>query len=113
MNRRRFCTLAISSASLALRGASVEPDWPQWQGPDRTGLSKETGLLKSWPKDGPSVHWKIDTLGAGYSAPAVVGDTLYLLGSDDRTEYLFALDAATGKKRYQTPLGDLYDNPWG
>jgi outer membrane protein assembly factor BamB len=88
-------------------------DWPQFRGPDRTGLSKETGLLKSWPKDGPPVLWKIDALGAGYSAPAVVGDTLHLLGSDDKTEYLFALDAATGKKRYQTPLGDFYDNPWG
>src|SRR6202035_3111080 len=28
-------------------------DWPQWQGPDRTAVSRETGLLKQWPQEGP------------------------------------------------------------
>ncbi|MGL4553793.1 MAG: PQQ-binding-like beta-propeller repeat protein [Gemmataceae bacterium] len=88
-------------------------DWPQFRGPDRTGLSAETGLMKVYPKDGPPVAWKIDALGAGYSAPAVVGETLYLLGSDGKAEYLFALDARTGKALYRTPVGDFYDNPWG
>jgi hypothetical protein len=42
--------------SLFLCGASaIATDWPQWQGPDRNAVSKETGLLKEWPKDGPSL----------------------------------------------------------
>ena len=34
-------------------------DWPQWQGPDRNAISKERGLLKEWPKDGPPLAWKM------------------------------------------------------
>ena len=46
-------------------------DWPQWQGPDRTASSKETGLLKEWPKEGPPLAWKSKGLGGGDSAPSV------------------------------------------
>ena len=46
-------------------------DWPQWRGPDRTGVSHETGLLKSWPAEGPKMAWKATGLGEGYSAPSV------------------------------------------
>lgn len=38
-------------------------DWPQWQGPDRTRISKETGLLKEWPSGGPRVIWTANNLG--------------------------------------------------
>ena len=54
-------------------------DWPQWRGPQRTGISEETGLLKEWPKDGPKLVWQIKDVGDGYSTPSVVGDRLYLL----------------------------------
>src|SRR4030088_1159089 len=43
-------------------------DWPQWQGPDRTGLSKEVGLLKEWPASGPALTWRASNLGAGYGS---------------------------------------------
>jgi outer membrane protein assembly factor BamB len=103
----RFC-FALLVLPLVLAA-----DWPQFRGPGRTGISAEKDLKVAFGKDGPPVAWKIDTLGMGYSAPAVVGDTLYVLGSDDKTEYLIALETATGKKRFETPLGDLYTNPWG
>lgn len=38
-------------------------DWPQWQGRDRTRISKETGLLKEWPSGGPRVIWMASNLG--------------------------------------------------
>src|SRR6266849_8517949 len=80
------CLLAMSLPALA-------DDWPQWQGPDRNNVSKETGLLKSWPGGGPKLLWSIDNLGAGYAGPAVVSDRLYVLGMRGTTEYVFALDA--------------------
>jgi hypothetical protein len=43
-------------------------DWPQWQGPDRNAISKETGLLKEGPKEGPTLAWKIAGLGGGDGA---------------------------------------------
>src|SRR5262245_23362751 len=67
-------------------------DWPQWRGPNRTDISKETGLLTSWPEKGPPLVWTSNEIGAGYSSPAVVGDRLYILGSRGTVENAFAID---------------------
>ena len=37
------------ASEAAQPGGPAAFDWPQWRGPDRTGLSKETGLLPQWP----------------------------------------------------------------
>src|SRR4051812_36096524 len=57
------------AASLAAAGPERSGDWPQWQGPDRNGVSRETGLLKSWPSGGPKLVWKATGLGGGFTAP--------------------------------------------
>ena len=58
---------AQPSADLSRQSAGgATADWPQWQGPDRNGLSKETGLLQQWPPAGPPAVWSISGLGAGY-----------------------------------------------
>src|SRR5689334_20451183 len=54
-------------------GRSHAADWPQWRGPNRDGISKETGLVKEWPKEGPKLLWQATDLGDGYSTPAIVG----------------------------------------
>src|SRR5258708_7947873 len=83
-----FLFFAVSPA-LAL-------DWPQWRGPNRDGVSKETGLLKEWPNGGPKLAWTFNKAGLGFSGPAVVGDRLYTMGSRqkgaDWLTYLIALD---------------------
>jgi outer membrane protein assembly factor BamB len=82
--------LAVMAGLLALTARA--DDWPQFRGPNRDGISKETGLLKKWPKDGPKLVWTYKDAGAGYSSPSVVGDRLYLTGARGDDEYLFALD---------------------
>jgi outer membrane protein assembly factor BamB len=87
---------------------SVAADWPQWRGPHRDGISKETGLLKEWPKDGPKLLWQVKDIDFGYSTPSVVGDRLYLLsnkGLDD--EFVQALAAKDGKQIWSTRLGKV------
>ena len=59
-------------------------DWPQWRGPQRNGISAETGLLAEWPKEGPRLVWQVKDIGSGYSTPSVVGDRLYLLSNQGR-----------------------------
>ena len=57
-----------------LTAASFVPkphDWPQWRGPNRDAVSRETGLLRQWPAGGPPLAWKRSDLGGGYSAVAV------------------------------------------
>jgi outer membrane protein assembly factor BamB len=100
---------ALLAAPLALAA-----DWPQFRGPDRTGISKETGLLKSWPKNGPALLWTYKDAGVGFSGPAVVGEMLYIMGGFEDTEYVLALDLKTQKELWRTKVGKLFSfQSWG
>jgi len=88
-------------------------DWPRWRGADFDDISKETGLLKTWPADGPRKLWSTDKAGLGYSGFSIVGGTLYTLGLKDDTELLLAFDAATGAPKWSTPVGPMLVNKWG
>ncbi len=88
-------------------------DWPQWLGPQRDGLSQETGLLKLWPEGGPKRVWLFKDCGVGYGGPAVVGDCLYIMGSREGTSHLLCLSVATGDELWAKPLGPELDNGWG
>ncbi|HUS91717.1 MAG TPA: PQQ-binding-like beta-propeller repeat protein [Phycisphaerae bacterium] len=94
------------ATALLLAGAATAPaeDWPQWRGPERTGISKETGLLKSWPADGPKLLWAIDTPGKGFAAPSIVGETIYLTGTDGDRGVLYAL-GLDGKIKWEQVYG--------
>ncbi|MGE3806902.1 MAG: PQQ-binding-like beta-propeller repeat protein, partial [Gemmataceae bacterium] len=112
MNTRRLLALAFSVLFLSPLAAD---DWPQFNGPERNGISKEKGLLATWPKGGPKLVWTYKEAGVGYSAPAVVGDRLYILGGRDKTEYLIALDVKAGKELWSAKIGDLFTwkgNSW-
>ena len=72
--------VGVVLVSMCLSGvAAVADDWPQWRGPSRDGHSKETGLLKEWPKDGPRLVWQVKDLGGGYSTPSVAGGRVYVM----------------------------------
>jgi outer membrane protein assembly factor BamB len=84
-------------------------DWPQWQGPERNAISKETGLRTSFPAEFSPV-WTFDGCGVGYSAPAIVGGRVYLLGATRRDdavyeEFAVALDA-DGKQLWRTTVAE-------
>src|SRR5262245_12130728 len=107
--RIRLLPLAFLLAALPLTAA----DWPQFRGPDRTGISKESGLLKEWPKDGPKLLWTHEDTGIGYAGPSIVGDRLYIMGSDGDKEYLYAINVKDGKRAWKAEVGDHFSNPWG
>jgi outer membrane protein assembly factor BamB len=88
-------------------------DWPQWRGPNRDGISKETGLLKQWPADGPPVVWKASGAGTGYSSLAISGGRICTMGVRGEREYVIAFDAGTGKEIWATATGDRYKDNRG
>jgi outer membrane protein assembly factor BamB len=82
-----------------------DADWPQWHGPDRTNLAKETGLLKSWPASGPPVVWSISDIGEGYGSIAIKGDRIFVQGVKERQSALFCLKRSDGKPMWTATLG--------
>lgn len=104
--------LTLSVAVLAAQALNAG-DWPQWRGPDRTDVSKETGLLKQWPANGPKQVWLNKDGGLGYAGFSVVSGKLFTMGSRGDNEFLIALDANTGKQLWSTEMGLLLKNGWG
>lgn len=83
-------------------------DWAQWRGPNRDGISKETGLLKQWPEGGPKLLWQVKGLGGGYSTPAVKGDRLFLINNEGlENEFVRCLAAVDGKQLWNTRIGKV------
>lgn len=103
----------IIMGAVSLRGQSTQTDWPQWRGPDRTGLSKETGLLAQWPRSGPRVAWSAAMLGAGYGSIAVQGERVYVQGMRNRQSVVSSLNRADGKLVWVRILGAAGDNDRG
>ena len=91
--------------------ASTAPDWPQWRGPRRDGVSGETGLLSIWPSDGPQRLWKAEGIAKGYSSPIVVGETIYITG-DAGDDLLITALALDGKRRWQVKNGRAWNGPY-
>lgn len=89
-------------AQSAKKDPSIVPDWGQFRGPKRDGVSTETGLLKEWPKGGPPLLWKATGIGEGMCAVSVVGTKVFTAGDGQ----MLALDAATGKVLWKTATGD-------
>ena len=96
---------------LILAHAARADDWPQYGGPERTGVSKETGLLREWPENGPPLLWHVSDLGGGLSPVSVVGSRLYTLAYRGDAEFVVALDRGTGKELWATSLGLARENP--
>jgi outer membrane protein assembly factor BamB len=87
-------------------------DWPQFLGPQRNGVSAETGLLDKWPEGGPKQIWRTKG-GVGMSGLAISGGKLVTLVQKEGQQWLIALDAATGKPGWQTPIAPEYKNQQG
>ena len=64
----------------------------QWRGPDRNGVFPESGLLESWPENGPGLLWVNDNLGRGLSSVSETDKEIFVAGLEDSAEYLSALD---------------------
>lgn len=83
----------IVAASLILFTLSLSAqDAIQWRGTDRSGIYNETGLLKSWPAEGPTMLWHYDQLGEGYSSVAIANGKIYITGAIDGQGTLFVFD---------------------
>lgn len=102
--------VGLIAISIAVAGSptAAAADWPQWRGPNRDGISPETGLLKEWPEQGPKLLWQVKDLGDGYGAPSVVDGKLYVVVNEGlEKESVKSLDGTDGKELWSTPIGKV------
>lgn len=89
-------------------------DWPSFRGPDRSGVSRDTGLLQAWPmKEGPKLLWEAKGAGRGYASLAIANGRIYTLGdglsiADDADEYLTCFDEASGEFVWKAKTGPAW-----
>ncbi len=76
----------------------------QWRGPNRDGHFNETGLLKTWPENGPTQILEVEKIGKGWSSPILAGNMIYVTGMIDTLDYLSAIDLQ-GNIKWQVPYG--------
>jgi len=108
MYKRFIALLAIGWLSAQ---AVIAEDWPRWRGPGGNGISKETGWIDQWPKEGPPIAWKA-RVGLGFSSTVVGGGKAVTAGHANDTDTVFCFDALSGKElwkhSYPAELGDKY-----
>jgi outer membrane protein assembly factor BamB len=118
----RMAKLAATSLPLP-GGGTGQADWPQWRGPNRDGLSAETGLLTDWPAGGPRVLWK-RVIGRGFSSVAVANGRLYTMEEETapetpkaaaprHREAVLCLDARTGREVWRFRYPNEFDERFG
>ena len=108
----RTIALALTVVAFVPNAFCGQFDWPQWQGPDRTAHSKETGLLKEWPKEGPSLAWKVKGLGGGDSMPSVAGGRIYGMSHRGSDEFVWALSEKDGKEIWAMRIAPALTTSW-
>lgn len=105
-----FCQrLLLACGAVGLLAAG---DWPQFLGPARNGISAETDLAATWPKQGPPRVWERE-VGEGFSGPAVAGDRLILFHRVGDEEVVECLEAATGKGQWKYASPTNYRDAFG
>lgn len=107
--RRLFSLIAsgvLTAAAVSFIHAA-EAQWPRFHGPNGDNISRETGLLKSWPEDGPNLLWRAEGIGEGYATVAIANGLIYTAGNKDDKTMITALELS-GKQVWQKPVGPAW-----
>ena len=110
-----LCCCLVVTTSPVLGAEPKNPvvhDWPQFLGPNRDGVSAETGLLKTWPVGGPKEVWRVPG-GVGMSGLAISDGTLYTMVQKNSKQFVIALAAQDGTSRWEMPVATAYQNSMG
>ncbi len=109
---RELIVFGLLVAVLKFAANSAAADWPQFLGSNHDNTSSETGLLDAWSTNGPTQVWE-KNVGSGYSAPSVLGGLVILHHRIGNEEIVEAMDAATGKTKWQHKDASQFRDPFG
>lgn len=115
MSRRAIPVLLTPFTLIALTALPAQlnaEDWPQFLGPQRNGVSAETGLLRDFPAAGPKELWR-KPLGVGMSSIAVSEGLAVTLFQDSSSQYVAAFDTKSGTQKWKTAVAPTFENAMG
>ncbi|HNX34037.1 MAG TPA: PQQ-like beta-propeller repeat protein [Kiritimatiellia bacterium] len=93
-SRNVWAMFGLAAWSWASGAAAA--NWPCWRGPERNGISRETGWTHAWGSAGPAVLWRA-SVGKGFSSFAAADGRVYTLGNADGADSVFCFESETGK----------------
>jgi outer membrane protein assembly factor BamB len=102
----KLLALALLLAVVSAQAA----DWPQWRGPNRDGVIRESKLPAAWPAQPPAPKWQT-IIGIGYSSPVVANGQLFIQGRKGGSETCLSFDAATGKPLWKIAYPSTFEPP--
>jgi hypothetical protein len=103
--------VTLAAAALDADQLDGQPWWPQFHGPRRDNVSRETGLLKQWPEEGPKLLWKFTECGEGFSGVSLAEGKIFTAGDFEDVEKVLALDLE-GRLVWQSPNGESWTGPY-
>ncbi len=106
-----FVPLTLGAASAGADELDGQPWWPHFHGPQRDNVSRETGLMKRWPADGPKLVWEYGKTGEGFSGVSIADGKVFTVGDFDDVEKLLTFDL-DGKLLWEATNGESWTGPY-
>lgn len=94
----------VALAGLAATASAADPCWPQWRGPNRDGKAVGQKIRTDWQANPPKALWTLEGIGDGFAGMAITGDRLYTTGNVQNGQAVSAVDLATRKVIWQSPV---------
>ncbi|VTS03502.1 PQQ-binding-like beta-propeller repeat protein [Tuwongella immobilis] len=100
--------IVVALASSPRSGLAAEKiaDWPQWRGPDRTGISSTIIPPRTWPKT-LAEAWSVE-VGTGHSSPVIADGLIYQFARQGDDEVVLAIDPRSGAIRWNQRYPQAY-----
>jgi outer membrane protein assembly factor BamB len=105
--RKTFAIITLSLLVCAIKAQDIS----EFREENRTGVSTETGLLKTWPAEGPGLLWSNLKLNKGYSSVSFGNGMIYTTGTDGQKDILYALDM-NGTIKWQAAMGRAWNESY-
>ena len=109
---RRRLVLGSTAIAIALGVRAAAEDWPQFLGPERSGVYRGPALADTWGPQGPKVVWRT-SIGQGFSGPVVVQGRVILFHRIRDQEIVDAIDARTGAAQWRYAYPSSYRDDFG
>jgi outer membrane protein assembly factor BamB len=101
-----FPLVLVSLAAVPVPDGN-DPEWGQFLGPNRNGISSETGLNLDWTKKEPKTIWKVK-LGSAFSSLAIAGDRLVTTAKRGDRDYIVCLATKDANELWAVDAAPTY-----